>query len=222
MFLADSKPLPIRARTEPTPSQLVSIVMKMHQARPGYPRKLACHFVIGIPLELQSANDVLRLAQLQPTLDVLVEAARVADHVGEQPAHGGMRRRIERKSALLHEPNRGHALNPRFERRFVDTDDSSTERSEHPGPTPRTASEIQTKLAFARHRSRDREQLPQLQIGATGRRVSILDELDCAIGEWTRAPRACEQRMLVEECPAAERFTRRTRTKADGLEAWPR
>ncbi len=84
---------------------------------------------------------------------------------------------------------------------------------------PGLGAEIEAEIAATGALVQQREQLPQLEIGAA-RRGAVLDELRLAVGERARAMGRDNQRGLVDQGPGSKRvpWAQDRRTAA----AWPR
>src|SRR4029077_4882993 len=120
----------------------------------------------------------------KPSLHQCQQALWVADDVGEQPIDRSDGMRIEREGAFAPILDAGKASKARIERRLVDADDARAQPLQHPAPAAGTGGEIDAALGWLGPLTKQGEQLPELEVGSTGRRT-ILDEAHLAVWERT-------------------------------------
>ena len=121
--------------------------------------------------------------RFQPALDQLQQLRRIADDIARQPIDRPDVLRLQCEGAHGAVVDAGQGGDLRNQRRPVDGDDPRAQGLQHPAPAARAGAEIQAEFARLRPPISQRQRFPKLEIGPVGRRGSIFDELDGAVGK---------------------------------------
>src|SRR5690349_12713274 len=189
------------------------VVVEVHEARPRNGGETSGCLMVGLPLELQRAYEAPASPRRQPALHQRKQTRRVTDNVREEPIYPSDTLWFEAKCTFLPHFDHRERRYARIERRLVNADDLGAQPLQHPGPATRAAAEIEAALARQRLLAQKGEELPELEVGAAGRRRAVLDEADLAIWKGARAACRRQQRAGLEQGPGSER--RRGRRRAE-------
>jgi hypothetical protein len=162
-------------------------------------------------LEFQCADEMDVFGE--PGLEPVEELLRGAGGVAEDPVEFGEVMGEEGEGVLLKEEDVGEGGG---ERRAVDGDDVGAELVEGPAPASGACAEIEAFFAREGAASDFEEDLPELEIGAAGRKGALL-EMDLSISKRAGTDRGGEEGVGVEEGKRAERRLRKRAGEGERL-----
>ena len=125
---------------------------------------------------------------------------------------GASRTRVEGERRALLPTHVVHASDVVGQRRLVDCQDRRSGLRQQPRPTARAGAEVEAGLPRPRPATHPHERLVQLEVRATRRAFTVLDQLRLAVRKRARAVAGREHQVGFEQCPRPERRVRHGRT----------